>query len=37
LIKLVGDLRADPAVATAELVAIDWKKEADVIRANSGK
>jgi hypothetical protein len=30
-------LRADPAVASAELIPIDWKKEADIIRANSGQ
>ncbi len=35
--KLVATLRADPAVASAELVTVDWKKEADVIRANSGQ
>ena len=35
--KVVSGLRADPAVASAELVPIDWKKEAEVIRANSGQ
>lgn len=35
--KLLAGMRADPAVASAELIAIEWKKEADVIRANSGK
>jgi hypothetical protein len=35
--KLVDGLRADPAVVSAELVPIDWKKEAEIIRANSGQ
>lgn len=35
--KVVAALRADPAVASAELIPIDWQKEADVIRASSGQ
>jgi len=35
--KVLAALRTDPAVAAAELIPIDWEKEAEVIRANSGK
>ena len=35
--KVLAALRADPAVASAELISIDWKKEAEIIRANSGQ
>lgn len=35
--KVVSALQAHPAVASAELITIEWKKEADVIRANSGQ
>ena len=35
--KVLATLRGHPAVASAELISIDWKKEADIIRANSGQ
>jgi hypothetical protein len=35
--KVLATLRTHPAVASAELISIDWKKEADIIRANSGQ
>jgi hypothetical protein len=35
--NVLAAVRADPAVASAELITIDWKKEAEIIRANSGQ
>lgn len=35
--KVLTAVRGDPAVASAELVAIDWRKEAEIIRAHSGQ
>lgn len=35
--RVLATLRTHPAVASAELISIDWKKEADIIRANSGQ
>ncbi len=35
--RVLATLRGHPAVASAELISIDWKKEADIIRANSGQ
>lgn len=34
---LLAAIRADPSVASAELIAIDWRAESDVIRAESGR
>ena len=35
--ELLSTLSANPAVISADLIAIDWKKEAEMIRAHSGQ